>query len=1148
MRSVVAASPLVRVSPHLAAARGHTKDWARGMGMLESGGVWSEASFDAADYALLAAACYPDAAADRLPLVADWYVWLFYLDDHFDEAYMRRGDVVGARAFLRRLSAVLAGGHASVLASDDPAERALADLWSRTAPLGAAGDWRRRFRESNQGVLDEHERELVFYGRRQAPDPISYLDMRRQGRGGPWAAELVELALAAQLPVVICGSGPVRALEDAFGDVVRLDNDLSSYRREVEEGEVNNQVLAVQRFLGCGPEQAQTVVRDLLDARMHRFEEIVATELPVLFVDQALGPSAQAGVLRYVQGLRDFIAGSQWWNGHSGRNAPPERADSHSQLTVLGGPDGRGTSHVRSQLERSAEQLGECSGGAAAGPSADASTVTTVVDDARRTVGLATAAHRALTWARGVGMTDPLFAVWEERDLSGLDLTVLSPLLSPAREQRHLGAQEVELLAAWYVWSRFADDFFSTRYLHSRDVVGATAFLSRLPQFMPPDGTGPDLKPANPMERGLAELWSRSRSVTADEWHHGVHTSLLALAGDLRGQLTDMVDSRAALGAESTEALHRAWSTSLLGRLSGLCTSPRLQQLRAGLSGTPQTATDDIGDLPIRERTARLAARVAQSFDDRGAFREACDSRVTESTMMLALLRREDRLPAVRHALERFLAERRRDPLLNPVERHLADISLGTTEGRDGAEELLGDFDHFTAGRKQLALRTYLAVLGAAPYPDVDVTAIDYHGHATWVELALCAMKILNAHGQGRPDLARDEDREFLLARLGEGRRDIWEANISAHLMALLAVHEFAPGSQPVRDGIAAILAARNPDGGLPFIPDYTVFFGALAGLALATVDAEPLLLHRIGDYLAEQQADNGSWPFTERVRETDVEGAGAVIEVLRAVDPHRYQAPLARAADYLLAMANSDGGFPTYRQGHSSEVVMTANTVNALAPEWDRHGRVLESAVAFLLDAQKPDGTYERSWSLSEAHAIRRVLHALHRVPEQARPCFADGIAQAYARAGAYLERTQNADGGWGQRPGDDSDPISTAHTLSAAAVLGTPNWSGGGLHYLLRQQRPDGGFTSIPDQVAPRPIPYNFPGMADLYVLTALGDLRRLGRLPDRAPAAPRLTPAARPAPTAWGTDGDFGGIGMSALRPLRLTGGGRTPALRA
>ncbi|WP_058041049.1 terpene synthase family protein [Streptomyces roseifaciens] len=265
--------------------------WTRDIGMLESSGVWDAAAFDSADYALLTAFCHPDAALEELLLVTDWYVWLFFLDDHFLESCMRRGDTEGGRAYLARLAAFIpeAPG-ATTPAPDGPAERALADLWLRTAP-GTPGDWRRRFRGSNQGVFDEHARELTLYGRKQVPDPVTYLDMRRQGRGGPWAAELVELTLRTTLPATVSTTQTMRALKDAFGDVVRLHDDLTSYRREVEqEGEVNNEVLVVEHFLGCDPQEATGIVRDLLASRSRRSEEIVGTELPILLAEQGLGP------------------------------------------------------------------------------------------------------------------------------------------------------------------------------------------------------------------------------------------------------------------------------------------------------------------------------------------------------------------------------------------------------------------------------------------------------------------------------------------------------------------------------------------------------------------------------------------------------------------------------------------------------------------------------------------------------------------------------------------------------------------------------------------------------------------------------------------------------------------------------------------
>src|SRR4051794_5725027 len=72
-----------RLNPNLEGARTHTRAWAREMGMLEGSGVWDSRDLDDHDYALLCAYTHPEAPAAALDLVTDWYVWVFFFDDHF---------------------------------------------------------------------------------------------------------------------------------------------------------------------------------------------------------------------------------------------------------------------------------------------------------------------------------------------------------------------------------------------------------------------------------------------------------------------------------------------------------------------------------------------------------------------------------------------------------------------------------------------------------------------------------------------------------------------------------------------------------------------------------------------------------------------------------------------------------------------------------------------------------------------------------------------------------------------------------------------------------------------------------------------------------------------------------------------------------
>src|SRR6266700_139506 len=189
-----------RINPHLEGARVHSMAWARTMGMLDdvrdpgTPEIWDEAQLDAMDYALLCAYTHPDCSAAELELITDWYVWVFYFDDHFLELYKRTGDQAGAKAYLDRLPAFMptesepAAEPVAPSPSLEPVnavERGLADLWARTVPA-MSGEWRQRFAESTRNLLNESLWELSNIHDGRIPNPIEYVAMRRMvgGSGG----------------------------------------------------------------------------------------------------------------------------------------------------------------------------------------------------------------------------------------------------------------------------------------------------------------------------------------------------------------------------------------------------------------------------------------------------------------------------------------------------------------------------------------------------------------------------------------------------------------------------------------------------------------------------------------------------------------------------------------------------------------------------------------------------------------------------------------------------------------------------------------------------------------------------------------------------------------------------------------------------
>jgi germacradienol/geosmin synthase len=144
----------------------------------------------------------------------------------------------------------------------------------------------------------------------------------------------------------------MRVLKDTFADGVHLRNDLFSYQRETqEEGEINNCVLVLERFLDVSPQHAADLTNDILTSRLQQFENTTLTELPWLFEEYGLNLLERESVLLYAKGLQDWQSGGHEWHMRSSRymNETSNRAPSVAQR-LLGGPTGLGTSAAQITL------------------------------------------------------------------------------------------------------------------------------------------------------------------------------------------------------------------------------------------------------------------------------------------------------------------------------------------------------------------------------------------------------------------------------------------------------------------------------------------------------------------------------------------------------------------------------------------------------------------------------------------------------------------------------------------------------------------------------------------------------------------------------------------------------------------------------
>jgi germacradienol/geosmin synthase len=325
----------LRLNPHLDNARRTNLTWSREMGLLDEvpglpgAGIWNERQLVGCDLALCAAGLDPDGSAAELDLGTAWLTWGTYADDYFPARFNSTRDMAGAKAFIKRLPLFMPLDSTTTPAPTNPVERALADVWLRTAAPMAASDEvtssgaceaRAQFRHTIEDMLDSWLWELANHIQHRIPDPIDYVEMRRKTFGSDLTMSLARLAHGNVVPPEVYRSTAMRGLDNSASDYACLVNDIFSYQKEIQfEGELHNGVLVVQNFLDCDLPQAVTITNELMTARLRQFERIVAVDLPQLFEDFQLDAAARDTLTGYVQELQNWLAGILNWHRLSTR-------------------------------------------------------------------------------------------------------------------------------------------------------------------------------------------------------------------------------------------------------------------------------------------------------------------------------------------------------------------------------------------------------------------------------------------------------------------------------------------------------------------------------------------------------------------------------------------------------------------------------------------------------------------------------------------------------------------------------------------------------------------------------------------------------------------------------------------------------------
>lgn len=317
-----------QVNQHVEQARAQLSRWARGSGLVRKDSARNR--FEKADFGWFAAMVYPTASAQHLELMADWFGWLFLVDDQLDDGgFGRDRERVRQSVDLMRLTLENPGA----ARPDVPAAiSSLTDLWTRTVVAASAG-WRRRF----TGHLVECLETAAVWevGNRVqgiVPDEDTYVVKRRHTGAIYVCMDLIDIVERIDVPARVYDSPQFTTALDAACNVVVWTNDVYSLEKERTVGEVHNLVHIVGHHQGLDQPAALARVGAAIEAETQRY---LASELELLRVYPD-----QAGVLvPYLAGMRTWMRGNLDWSARTRRYHPGQPSPEHYLEAAFMGTD-----------------------------------------------------------------------------------------------------------------------------------------------------------------------------------------------------------------------------------------------------------------------------------------------------------------------------------------------------------------------------------------------------------------------------------------------------------------------------------------------------------------------------------------------------------------------------------------------------------------------------------------------------------------------------------------------------------------------------------------------------------------------------------------------------------------------------------------
>jgi len=316
-------------------------------------------------------------------------------------------------------------------------------------------------------------------------------------------------------------------------------------------------------------------------------------------------------------------------------------------------------------------------------------------------------------------------------------------------------------------------------------------------------------------------------------------------------------------------------------------------------------------------------------------------------------------------------------------------------------------------------------------------------------------------------------------------------------VLALIELQEKWEADEEIAElierGIAWLRTTRNPDGGCREALNLNVWDTALSVIALTEVYATHTELEkhpsknppftdeltdkvrRAAQWLVNHQNEDGGWAFSglrDRTLPSDADdtalGTLALIRSLLTGSPIDRKAlddSVHRGIAWIQTQQGRDGSWSTYQpgQGDVGCVSITAHTIEALLafersdiPDKPNVREAMNTGIHWLRKQINRDGYWRDLWLAKDTYGTACALIALVKVGLKNAPEVQRGVA--------WLERTQNSDGGWGEDMFGNPTESTVEQTAwsTYALLLANPENTVAerGIAFLLEHQREDGSW----------------------------------------------------------------------------------------